>query len=99
MILEWHEEAKEEFAEAALYYERRVEHLGERFVVQVEATTARVLAAPLMPRCFDGECRKVRVGGFPYAVIYRVEEEDVLQIIAVAHLKRRPGYWKRRFKD
>lgn len=51
MILEWHDEAKEEFSEAAVYYEGKVEDLGERFIVQVEAVAARILAAPLLPRC------------------------------------------------
>lgn len=46
------------------------------------------------------ECRKLRVERFPYAVIYRVkEEQEVLQIIAVANLQRRPGYWKHRLQN
>ena len=46
-------------------------------------------------RRFDGDMRKVRVEGFPYAVIYRIEGR-VLHIIAVMHLHRRPGYWRDR---
>jgi hypothetical protein len=40
MILTWHEDAEEEYASAAVYYERQVEDLGERFIEQVEATLA-----------------------------------------------------------
>ncbi|MBL9159536.1 MAG: hypothetical protein JNJ70_18775 [Verrucomicrobiales bacterium] len=43
--------------------------------------------------CFDGEFRKVRVGKFTYAVVFRLKEGEV-QILAVMHLHRKPGYWK-----
>jgi len=95
VTLNWHDAAQSEFGEAAVYYEREVEELGARFIAQVEVAVAQILAAPLRPRCFVGECRKVRVERFPYSLIYRVKCGQ-LQIIAVAHMKRRPGYWKKR---
>jgi hypothetical protein len=39
--------------------------------------------------------RRVPVRRFPFFVIYRERDED-LQIIAVAHQSRRPGYWRSR---
>lgn len=44
MILTWHEDAAEEYTSAALYYERQVEGLGQRFVGHVEATVMRVMS-------------------------------------------------------
>jgi hypothetical protein len=35
---------------------------------------------------------------FHYDVIYLAREEIVL-IVAIAHHKRKPGYWRRRLKD
>ena len=35
------------------------------------------------------------VTGFPYRILYFVEE-DLLTVVAVAHSKRRPGYWRDR---
>ena len=32
---------------------------------------------------------------FPYSVIYR-EKSGVIQIIAMAHHRRKPGYWSKR---
>jgi hypothetical protein len=32
---------------------------------------------------------------YPFSIIYRIEVERVL-IVAVAHERRRPGYWKTR---
>ena len=95
MILTWHEDAQEEYVSAAVYYERRVEGLGERFIGQVEASIARMMSAPLRQRCFSNDFRKLRVAHFPYAVVYRVTRDE-LQIVAVAHAKRQPGYWRQR---
>jgi len=43
----------------------------------------------------DLETRRVVVTRFPYQVVYRLGQDD-LEIVAIAHLKRRPGYWKHR---
>lgn len=39
--------------------------------------------------------RSKGVTSFPYRVVYFVES-DLLTIVAVAHAKRRPGYWRER---
>jgi len=35
------------------------------------------------------------VSGFPYQIVYRPTGEDI-RILAFAHLKRRPGFWRHR---
>jgi plasmid stabilization system protein ParE len=40
--------------------------------------------------------RRVLVGSYPYAIIYREISDEEIEIVAVAHLKRRPGYWAQR---
>ena len=42
-----------------------------------------------------GKARRVLVNRFPYQVVYHLTPTDVI-IVAVAHLKRRPNYWKDR---
>ena len=95
MTINWDENAEAEFVEAAVYYERKVEGLGEQFIVRIEATVARVLSNPFLYRCFDGECRRVKTETFPFFVIYRVSA-DHLHILAVMHTSKQPGYWKDR---
>lgn len=43
----------------------------------------------------DGLTRRVLVPGFPYQVLYRMRLDEIV-IVAVAHLKRRPAYWRGR---
>jgi toxin ParE1/3/4 len=42
-----------------------------------------------------GEFRNRIIPGFPYNIIYRVWE-DYIYLVAVAHHRRRPGYWRER---
>jgi hypothetical protein len=41
------------------------------------------------------DVRQARVHRFPYRLVFFVEGESVL-VVAVAHLRRRPGYWRER---
>ena len=43
----------------------------------------------------EGAARRIILKTFPYQLVYRVEGDEV-RIYAVAHLKRRPGYWTTR---
>jgi plasmid stabilization system protein ParE len=58
---------------------------------------ALIEARPEMGTPFSSDTltRRVLVPRFPYQVVYRLMSTEIV-IVAVAHLKRRPGYWRRR---
>lgn len=87
--------ARAEFSAAVSYYEEQQIGLGSRFLAAVESTTSRIRRTPFLHRLIEEDVRKIRVRRFPYAVIYRAREQ-VIEIIAVMHLRRRPGYWRTR---
>jgi plasmid stabilization system protein ParE len=80
---------------AALYYERQTPNLGLDFISSVELACHRLVAFPESGHGFGSRLRRVLVPGFPYALLYRIEPDQIL-IVAVAHLRRRPGYWRDR---
>jgi plasmid stabilization system protein ParE len=43
----------------------------------------------------EGNIRRALLKTYPYAVVFREGEEEIL-ILAIAHGKRRPGYWRKR---
>jgi len=90
------EEADAEMAEAARWYETHRVGLGTEFVAAVDAPVARLAEAPRVgapvPGVADELIRRRAVRRFPYHVVY-IELSDRLQILAVAHDRRRPGYW------
>lgn len=91
----FHPEAQVEFIAAARYYEAQAENLGLDFISAVEATYRRIVTFPESGRPFGSRLRRVLVPGFPYGLIYRAEPDRML-IVAVAHVHRRPGYWRSR---
>ncbi len=88
-------EAEEEMNEAARFYEGRSEGLGEDFLAEVEHTVESMLAFPKGAPVVSKNLRRRILRRFPFGLLYAIEAEKLV-IVAVAHLKRRPGYWKDR---
>lgn len=87
--------AEMEFLKAIARYSRWRSGLGARFLAAVEQTVARATAAPESGVVLGGTIRRRLVPGFPYQVIYRADAVP-LRVLAVAHLRRRPNYWRGR---
>ena len=90
--------AKEELSAASRYYEEQNVGLGVRFFAECTAAIDQILEAPGRYRRVDGEMRRFRLDRFPYSVFYRLEKQAVL-IVAFAHDRRQPGYWRSRLSD
>ncbi len=91
----FHPAAETELQEASDWYEAQREGLGLEFLVSVRHRIAVLLENPQRWRLFQGT-RRVLLGRFPYAIVYREVAPDEIEIIAVAHFKRRPKYWTTR---
>ena len=91
----FHPEAEAEFIAAAQRYEGQAENLGLDFIAAVERTYRRLMTFPESGHLFGRRLRRVLVPGFPYGLLYRAEPDQIF-IVAVAHLRRRPGYWRHR---
>ena len=94
--------ASTEMAEAAAWYDERVDGLGERFLYEAEVAFARIDEKPLTGppwkhrRLPDG-VRRMFVRSFPYAAVYIIEPRVV--VVALAHARQRPSYWLKRLGE
>ena len=88
-------EAEDEFAEAVQFYERAEAGLGSAFMLEVERTVDRICSFPESGTKFSASSRGRITANFPFWVIYRTDGTEVT-IIAIAHQRRKPGYWRRR---
>ena len=84
---------------SAEWYETRQEGLAKPFLTEWKKAENRMVADPEINRPFDGDLRKCRFEVFPYSLIYRLIAADELQVVAVMHQSRKPGYWRGRLKD
>jgi len=91
----FHPAAEAELKESSDWYEDRRDGLGLDFLAAVRRKIFDILENPQRWRAFNGT-RRVLVGRFPYALVYREITPDEIEIVAVAHFKRRPKYWSRR---
>ena len=87
--------AIEEIGEAAAFYEDAQTGLGSIFFDVVNSGFKEIIRHPYLWRKIEGDVRRYLIHRFPYGLIYIVYE-DVIYIAAVMHLKRKPGYWRRR---
>ena len=95
------EEADAEVRFAARWYEEHREHLGIEFLDAVDVTIKQIIALPdagsLVPQMpADLPVRRRAVSRFPYHVIYLQMGREQIRVLAVAHDRRKPGYWTAR---
>jgi len=95
MKLEFHPEAEEEFLQAALSYEAELAGLGARFDAELRAACEILSDYPDIGVQVDPDLRKLVLETFPYSLVYS-HVGDTLYILAVAHERRREGYWRER---
>jgi hypothetical protein len=87
--------AQLELEDAIEFYESVDSGLGIRFYSEIRNSIDRIRQFPDAWSPLTPNTRRCRTKVFPYGVIYQVRGDEIL-ILAVAHLNRRPNYWKGR---
>jgi toxin ParE2 len=89
--------ARDELDGAIRYYDAQRAGLGEEFRTEVDAALDRIEFWPNAWSRVGSDERLCKTKRFPYGIVYLADQETIV-VIAVAHLHRRPGYWRRRLK-
>ena len=92
--VEYHPDALDELADAACYCESLQTGLGKRLHRLVRQIEAEISEHPETGFIHDHGTRMRLVRKFPYGVIFKSYSNHIF-IVAVAHLSRKPGYWRR----
>lgn len=95
-------EADEELLEAARWYEQRSRGLGLEFLAAIGAAVELIQRHPTggsrVPGVKDDvPAQRLALRRFPYAVVF-LELEAEIRILAFAHHRRRPAYWRDRLR-
>lgn len=93
--LDLHPEALEEWKSAVAWYLERNETAAVNFVAEVDQAIDLIAASPQRWPKGLHKTRKFVLQRFPFALVYR-EKGDIVQVLAIAHGHRKPGYWKGR---
>ena len=92
-----HPEARTEMFDAAVYYDDCRVGLGTEFLDEVETIFSLIKTHPEIGLMMRRACRRTLMIRFPYGVIYG-KRENILYVVAIMHLKRKPGYWLDRLR-
>ena len=95
MPLDYHPEAVEEARDAFAYYSAADPAVAARFEAAYKQTRGFIARRPGGYPEVEPGFRSAAIPKFPYSVVYR-ELPGRVEILAVAHARRRPGYWRDR---
>jgi toxin ParE1/3/4 len=95
--LKFHPAARLEWLDAKHYYAERSNTAAATFDRSLSAALDMISAHPLAGAPLSGSVRSWSLARVEYHVIYRTNSEFVF-VLAVAHDKRRPGYWRERLR-
>jgi plasmid stabilization system protein ParE len=96
MRLRLHPAASKELHEATDWYLTEANsQTAANFVAEFERASAVIQDHPLIGSPSHAGTRRWLFRSFPYSIVYRVTNHDIL-VIALAHYSRRPEYWAAR---
>jgi plasmid stabilization system protein ParE len=87
--------AEEEMTEAALFYEAAKTGLGDAFLDDIQHAIDTVRERPHLGVAVAYGFRRALLRRFPFSIVYAIDESEIV-VVAVAHQRCRPYYWKGR---
>ena len=88
--------ARTELIDAQDWYENEAPGLGRRFRAAVAAVVQRMSATPRQFPAVHKNIRRALLRRFPYALMFVIETDDTLTVIACFHGSRDPAHWQKR---
>jgi len=92
MRVSFHPQASDEVEHAQAWYEERSVLAAAGFLQEFSQAIRRIAAAPQRYPTTLHATRRIMLDRFPFSIYYRTGNDEVF-VVAVAHQKRRPGYW------
>ena len=84
--------AATELLKEVAYYSNVRDGLGIRFEHAVESAVKNAVSNPSGGAPSPKGTRSRLVKGFPFSVVYRASDTEIL-VVALMHHRREPGYW------
>ena len=95
-IVLFHPLAAKEFRAAKAWYARRSEKAAIGFREETDAALDRVVELPESHPSFAPATHWIKLRRYPYLIVDQILSKSPIKVVAIAHGRRRRGYWKRR---
>ncbi len=93
-----HPEAQDELDEALSYLHDRSLWTAGKLLEEYDLHVTKIAQNPASGHFVYGQYRRLNLNRFSYHIIYRLRASS-LYVIALAHDKRHPDYWKSRIVE
>src|SRR4051812_4812573 len=90
-----HPDAIQDADQAAAWYAERSVRATVRFLDELDRVVVLIADSPFGFQIFDADLRRAVFRRFPFYIVFRADELEVV-VVAIAHGKRRPGFWRDR---
>jgi plasmid stabilization system protein ParE len=87
--------AQQELDDAVAWYNEQADGLGKEFLDELDRALRRAVVFPMSCPQITFGLRRCLLARFPYGLIYGLKD-DMMVVVAVAHLHRKPRYWTSR---
>jgi plasmid stabilization system protein ParE len=88
--------AEKEFYKIVAYYKQFDQELSSDFIKEFDQSVEQLLTYPKAGNPYLHDTRRVIFDRFPYAIVYKIYNADIIIAHAIMHLKRQPDYWQER---
>jgi plasmid stabilization system protein ParE len=96
ITVEFHRWAAKEMHAARQWYAQRSTVIADRFKAAVDVAVQKIQENPDGWPRYRSDYHWVKTQRFPYLLFYHILSPTRVIVLAVAHARRRPGYWVRR---
>ena len=84
--------AQKELDDTVDWYNGQATGVGREFLDEIDRAVRRIVSFPMSCPEIEPEVRRCLLARFPYGLIYGINQ-DIIVVVAVAHLHREPRYW------
>ena len=92
MRIEYHPAIEGELVEIRDYYNEQSRNLGDDFINEFERQVLRIAAMPYRWMVVRGDTRRALMKRFPYLILFRVVNGEVIRITVIKHERRHPAF-------
>ena len=95
MKVEYHPSTITDLNRAVDFYERQrigLGRLGGELRDAIHKTIARIASNPLIYRPIAGQIRRCFAHRFPFSILYRVVDDDLVRVLVIRHHRQHPQF-------
>ena len=96
MRLEYHPSTVADLNRAIIFYNGQRPGLGAECRAEIYDAINRIRRSPKHHRVLDGDIRRCFVRRFPFSILYRVIDDEVVRILVIRHHRQRSSYGQSR---